>query len=100
MWEPRKPRLRMAGDARRVLVVDDDELQLRALQRSARGLHVELLTATNAIDALLIIGTDDPDLVVMDVFMPGLDGIEACRRIKANPATRHIEVILASVAMT
>ncbi len=84
-----------------MLVVDDDELQLRALQRSARGDHsIELLVASNAIDALLIIGTAQPDIVVMDVFMPGLDGVEACRRVKSNPATRHVEVILASVTMT
>ncbi|HEY5924503.1 MAG TPA: thiamine pyrophosphate-binding protein [Kofleriaceae bacterium] len=101
MWEPRKPRLRMAGEPLRVLVVDDDELQLRALLRAARSLPgLQLLTASNAIDALLVVGAHEPDIVVMDVFMPGLDGIEACRRMKANPATRNIEVILASVAMT
>src|SRR5688572_30681599 len=101
MWESRKPRVRNAAGPRRVLVVDDDELQLRALQRSTRGIRdLELVVASNAIDALLIIGTAQPDVVIMDVFMPGLDGIEACRRIKANPRTRDVEVILASVAMT
>ncbi|HEY5948610.1 MAG TPA: thiamine pyrophosphate-binding protein [Kofleriaceae bacterium] len=101
MWESRKPRLRVASGRRRVLVVDDDELQLRALQRAARAMpDVDLLVATNAVDALVQIGRDEPELVVMDVFMPGIDGIEACRRIKSNPATRDIEVILASVAMT
>jgi acetolactate synthase-1/2/3 large subunit len=84
-----------------VLVVDDDELQLRALHRSTRGNnYIELSVASNAIDALLLIGSAKPDVVIMDVFMPGLDGIEACRRLKANPATRDLEVILASVAMT
>jgi acetolactate synthase I/II/III large subunit len=101
MWESRKPRVRSAGDWLRVLVVDDDELQLRALKRSTRGVNgIELMVATNAIDALLLIGTGEPDVVIMDVYMPGLDGVEACRRIKANPATRDTEVILASVEMT
>jgi acetolactate synthase I/II/III large subunit len=101
MWESRKPRCRSAAAPRRVLVVDDDELQLRALMRATRGdANIELVVANNAIDALLLIGTEHPDLVIMDVFMPGLDGVEACRRIKANPATRDVQVILASVTMT
>ncbi len=89
------------GGRVRVLVVDDDELQLRALRRVARDHEtIELDTFDNAIDALLAVGTTVPDLVVLDVFMPGLDGIEACRRIKANPQTRHVDVVLASATMT
>ena len=85
----------------RVLVVDDDGLQLRAVQRRVRGNpSVEVTVVDNAIDALLAVGAMKPDLVVMDVFMPGLDGLEACRRIKANADTRDIKVVLASAAMT
>ena len=100
MWEPQKHHPQ-GGQRRRVLVVDDDELQLRALRRATRNTHdLEILTATNAIDALIMIGAEEPDLVVMDVFMPGVDGVEACRRIKSNPATRGTDVILASIEMT
>lgn len=68
MWEPRKPRLCMAGQPRRVLVVDDDQLQLRALQRFVRSLpDGELLTGSNAIDERPIIGTDDPNIVAIDL---------------------------------
>lgn len=85
----------------RVLVVDDDGLQLRAMQRLLRGhKQIELVVVDNAIDAMLAVGAIKPDLVVMDVFMPGLDGVEACRRIKANPETREVQVVLASVAMS
>ena len=84
----------------RVIVVDDDALQLRALERRARDCaHVELIAIDNAIDALLAVGALKPDLVVIDVFMPGLDGLEACRRIKSNAKTQHVQVILASAAM-
>ena len=85
----------------RVLVVDDDSLQLRAVERTLRRFKsVELRTADNAIDAMLAIGVAKPDVVVLDVYMPGLDGIEACRRIKANAATRDIQVVLTSSAFT
>ncbi|HEY1812430.1 MAG TPA: thiamine pyrophosphate-binding protein [Kofleriaceae bacterium] len=80
-----------------MLFVDDDELQLRAARRTARrDPDLDLTIATNAIDALLCIGTKRPDVVVLDLFMPGLDGIEACRRIKQNVETRDITVVLAS----
>ena len=94
MWESRK-RLRTVGAPLRVLVVDDDDIQLRALQRALRDdRSIELLVASNAIDGLLIIGNALPDLVVMDVYMPGLDGVETCRRIKSDPSTKAVPVIM------
>lgn len=93
--------LRVVARPLRVLIVDDDAGQLRAMRRMlSRHAHVEVVTIDNAIDALLAVGALKPDLVVMDVFMPGLDGVEACRRIKAHPETRDIEVVLASAAMS
>jgi len=84
-----------------VLVVDDDRLQLRAIERVLRDrAEIELTVADNAIDAMIAVGALKPDLVLMDVLMPGLDGIEACRRIKSNPETRDIQIILASAMMT
>jgi len=65
-----------AGNLRRVVIVDDDDLQLRAAWRAARrDPDLELVVATNAIDGLLTVGTMRPDIVVFDVFMPGVDGI-------------------------
>jgi acetolactate synthase-1/2/3 large subunit len=82
-------------------VVDDDRMQLRAIERVLRDQpQVELTVIDNALDALLTVGALDPDLVVMDIIMPGLGGIEACRRIKTNPATRDIQVVLASAMLT
>jgi CheY-like chemotaxis protein len=85
----------------RVIVVDDDRLHLRALERRARDCaHVELIVIDNAIDALLAVGSLQPDLVVIDVYMPGLDGLEACRRIKSNAKTKDVQVVIASGAMS
>ncbi len=91
---------RVEKSQRRVLIVDDDELQLRAVSRKARrDPRIELLLASNPIDALLMVGAAHPDVVVLDVFMPNMDGFEVCRRIKANPETRDIQVIIASATM-
>jgi acetolactate synthase I/II/III large subunit len=85
----------------RVLVVDDDLTLLRALERTVRNdRKVELTLVDNAFDAMLAVGTTKPDLVVMDIFMPGLDGLEACRRIKTNRETRNTQVVLASISLT
>jgi excisionase family DNA binding protein len=82
----------------RVLVVDDDHHLVRALQRLLRPYAsvVDVEFVENGIDALVRVGSFRPNLVWLDVVMPGLDGIEVCRRLKANPATRDIEVVIVS----
>jgi acetolactate synthase I/II/III large subunit len=95
------PRRAPGAQPLRVLVVDDDRMQLRAIERVLRDQHeVDLTVADNAIDAMIEVGAHKPGLVIMDILMPGLDGIEACRRIKANPETSDIQIILASAMMT
>lgn len=83
-----------------VLVIDDDQMQLRALRRmTRRDPNIELTVASDPFEALTLIGTLRPDVVVTDVYMPQLDGIAVCERIKANPDTCGIEVIIASASM-
>jgi acetolactate synthase I/II/III large subunit len=98
---PTDPRAQSSPRPTRVVVVDDDRNLLRALQRTVRdNRKVELTAVDNGIDALIAVGATKPDLVVMDIFMPGLDGIEACRRLKANRETRDIQVVLVSASLT
>ena len=78
----------------RVLVVDDILSNVRLLEAKLAAEYFDVVTAMSGIDALDAVTRDKPDIVLLDVMMPGLDGIEVCRRIKSNSATHHIPVIM------
>jgi len=77
-----------------VLIVDDADGNLRLLESLLRKERISIRRASNGEEALAAIAAEHPDLVLMDVMMPALDGFEACRRIKSDPATRLIPVVL------
>ncbi len=78
----------------RVLVVDDILANVRLLEAKLTAEYFEVVTAMNGLDALDAIQRSKPDIVLLDVMMPGIDGIEVCKRIKSNPATQHIPVVM------
>jgi putative nucleotidyltransferase with HDIG domain len=78
----------------RILLVDDDD-GLRALLRTTfEAVDVELEEADNGASAIAAVERARPDVAVLDVRMPGLDGLELCRRLKADEATRGVAVVL------
>jgi response regulator RpfG family c-di-GMP phosphodiesterase len=80
----------------RVLLVDDDA-GLRALLRTTFDVfEIDVEEATNAEEARVLIAADPPDVIVLDVLMPGLDGIEFCRQLKSDRETRGIGIVLLS----
>ena len=81
---------------RRILVVDDDPrlLHIVSLYLGIEG--YEVIQASNGEDGLKAVNETPPDLVIMDIMMPGMDGVEACRRIRENPATATIPVLMFS----
>jgi two-component system, cell cycle response regulator DivK len=87
-------RARLRRDASIILLVDDtsDTRQIYSLYLSSRGFKVP--TASDGLSGLDAACTHQPDVIVMDLSMPGLDGIEATRRLKADPRTSHIPVVL------
>ncbi len=78
----------------RVLVVDDILPNVKLLEAKLSSEYYDVLTATSGEEALLKVEQDNPDLVLLDVMMPGMDGFEVCRRIKQNPAFAHIPVVM------
>jgi two-component system cell cycle response regulator len=78
----------------RILVVDDIEANVRLLQAKLQAEYYDVLTASDGATALALAAEEKPDLMLLDVMMPGMDGFEVCRRLKEDTATRHIPVVL------
>ena len=78
----------------RILVVDDTPANVKLLEARLSAEYFEVRTASDGFDALRIAGRSAFDVILLDVMMPGLDGFEVCRRLKADPATAHVPVVL------
>ncbi|HEY3694584.1 PleD family two-component system response regulator [Phenylobacterium sp.] len=78
----------------RILVVDDIEANVRLLEAKLTAEYYEVLTANDGPTALAIAASEKPDIVLLDVMMPGMDGFQVCRRLKDDPETRHMPVVL------
>jgi len=78
----------------RILVIDDIDANVRLLEAKLTADYYEVLTATDGVTGLAVAASEQPDIVLLDVMMPGLDGFQVCRRLKEDPATRHIPVVL------
>lgn len=81
-------------DAKRILAVDDEPHILKLVAFSLRAGGFEVLEATDGLSAIDIALAEQPDLILMDVMMPIIDGYEACRRLKADAGTAHIPVVM------
>jgi two-component system cell cycle response regulator len=78
----------------RILVVDDIEANVRLLEAKLSAEYYEVIPAYDGISALEIAAREQPDIILLDVMMPGMDGFEVCRRLKEAVDTRHIPVVL------
>src|SRR3954453_18220345 len=78
----------------RILVVDDVPANVKLLEARLSAEYFDVLTASNGAEALALCERGECDLVLLDVMMPDMDGFEACRRLKSNPGTHHIPVVM------
>jgi two-component system cell cycle response regulator len=78
----------------RILVVDDQPLNVKLLEAKLTAEYYEVITACNGEEALAKAAEVVPDIVLLDVMMPGMDGYEVCEHIKVDPALMHIPVVM------
>lgn len=78
----------------RVLVVDDLEPNVKLLEAKLRAEYFDVLGAYSGVEAIDLAVQEQPDIILLDVMMPGMDGFETCRRLKASPETMHIPVVM------
>jgi two-component system cell cycle response regulator len=78
----------------RVLVVDDVPANVKLLEARLSAEYFDVVTAMNGKEAVAICERAECDLVLLDVMMPDMDGFEVCRRLKTNPATHHIPIVM------
>jgi len=77
-----------------VLIVDDNPQNVELLQAFLESLPVKLVTAVDGADALEKVREHNPDLILLDIMMPRMSGFQVCKRLKGDPATRDIQILM------
>ncbi len=90
----------MIMEPSRILIVEDEEslLKLESILLTTRGYKVT--GVSDGLAALKEIEQNKPDLILLDIMMPGIDGFEVCRRVKADPDTKDIPIIMLTAKKT
>src|ERR1700735_5497806 len=78
----------------RILIVDDVPANTRLLEAKLSAEYYQVASVKNGFDALTTAQDWQPDLILLDVMMPGMDGFECCQRLKDNPATLPVPVVM------
>ncbi|XUY27907.1 PleD family two-component system response regulator [Agrobacterium sp. rho-8.1] len=78
----------------RILVVDDIAANVKLLEARLSAEYFDVISADNGAKALAICASEQVDIILLDIMMPDMDGFEVCERLKANPATAHIPVVM------
>jgi DNA-binding response OmpR family regulator len=84
----------VAADKRKVLIADDEPNIVTALEFLLKRAGYDVRTATNGEEALALVESYLPDLVLIDIMMPGKSGYEVCQRMRERPEWRHIKIVM------
>jgi two-component system, OmpR family, alkaline phosphatase synthesis response regulator PhoP len=77
-----------------VLIVDDNVQNVELLQAFLEPLPVKIITAFDGVEALEKVKQHNPDLILLDIMMPRMSGFQVCRKLKSDPATKDIQVLM------
>lgn len=77
-----------------ILIVDDNPQNVELLEAYLSGLRCRVTSASDGLEAISAVQQEPPDLILLDVMMPRLSGFEVCQRLKSDPATREIPVLM------
>ena len=83
--------------SKKLLLVDDELEILQFLKRRLERRNFTVVTASNGQECLEMAYQEDPDLILLDIIMPFMDGYEVIKRLRQNPKTKHIPIIMHSV---
>jgi len=86
----------MTTDGKRILLVEDDRFLRRACEASLRQRGFTVIAAVDGEEGLRMARTESPDLILLDLLMPRMPGVEVLRALKADPATKAIPVLILS----
>lgn len=92
--QPRSAAGSAGGRPHRILLVDDNEQNLELLEAYLEELGAEVVTAADGLEALKQVQADPPSLILLDIMMPRMSGFQLCSRLKADPATKRIPIIM------
>lgn len=77
-----------------VMIVDDNQQNVELLQAFLESLPVKIVTAADGVEALEKVAHHHPDLILLDIMMPRMSGFQVCRRLKGDPRTRDIQILM------
>ncbi|MGB9612856.1 MAG: response regulator transcription factor [Candidatus Margulisiibacteriota bacterium] len=82
---------------KKVLIIEDHPETAKLISELLQFEGIETITASNGHEGIEKANAQKPDLILLDVMMPGIDGFEVCQKLKTNPETSHIPVIIVSI---
>jgi len=81
---------------RKILIIEDDPINLRFTKYTLEKKGYQVVTAANGLEGLKKVKTEAPDLIIMDIMLPGIDGFEICHRLRAEPQTAQLPILMIS----